>query len=144
MRRNISNMVIKPLVYLLSAFLILFAADISIENYKQNYKLHYNVVTATCYRAESNQCDDTPFITADNSVIDINNIDKLRWIAISRDLNEEYKMGDSVLVSGIDSIYDVVWIIHDRMNKRFNNKIDFLISKDLKAGLFKNVKIIKL
>ncbi len=105
---------------------------------------HYNIVTATCYRAEVGQCDDTPFITADNSVIDVNNIDKLRWIAISRDLNEEYKMGDSVLVSGIDSIYDGVWIIHDRMNKRFKNKIDFLISKELKAGLFKNVKIIKL
>ena len=110
------------------------------------YKSHinYSIVTATCYRAEVGQCDNTPFITADNSVIDVKNIDKLRWIAISRDLNEEYKMGDSVLVSGIDSIYDGVWIIHDRMNKRFKNKIDFLISKELKAGLFENVKIIKL
>ena len=106
--------------------------------------LIYHKVTASCYRANINECDSTPLITADGSKIDINRIDRLRWIAISRDLEEIYKMGDSIVVEGVGKGYDGLWVIKDRMNKRFKNKIDFLISNEKQAGLFKNVKISKI
>ncbi len=104
----------------------------------------YHIVTATCYRAEIGQCDSTPLLTADCSLIDTTRVDELRWIAISRDLNKIYKMGEKVIVSGIGKGYDGIWTIHDRMNKRFKKKIDFLISKEKQGNLFKNVKISKL
>ena len=101
-------------------------------------------VTATCYRANVSECDSTPLITADGSKIDTNRVDKLRWIAISRDLEKVYKMGDSIIVEGVGEGYDGIWIIKDRMNRRFKNKIDFLISDKKQGGLFKNVKISKI
>jgi 3D (Asp-Asp-Asp) domain-containing protein len=104
----------------------------------------YHNVTATCYRANVNECDSSPLLTADGSYIDTNRVDELRWIAISRDLNKVYKMGEKVYVSGIGNGYDGIWTVHDRMNKRFKKKIDFLISKAKMGGLFKNVKISKI
>lgn len=102
-------------------------------------------VTATCYRTNESETDATPCITADGSIIDTTKIDELRWIAISRDLEASgWEMGDEISVSGIGKDYDGVWIIKDRMNKRFTNKIDFLISKTKQGNLFKNVKVRKL
>ena len=115
-----------------------------IDKYKVKKEPIYHIVTASCYRAEIGQCDSTPLVTADNSIIDTNRVDELRWIAISRDLNLHYKMGEKVMVSGIGNGYDGIWTIRDRMNKRFKKKIDFLISKGRKANLFKNVKISKI
>lgn len=116
-------------------------ADILIINSNDSIGL----VTASCYRAEVGQTDSTPLITADGSLIDTTNIDELRWCAISRDLEKlDIKMGDRILVFGVGQDYDGVWIIKDRMNKRFKRKIDFLISKERKADLFKNVKITKI
>ena len=53
-------------------------------------------------------------------------------------------MGDSIIVEGVGKGYGGLWVVKDRMNKRFKNKIDFLISNDKQAGLFKNVKISKI
>jgi len=104
----------------------------------------YHIVTASCYRPTIGQCDSTPLITADGSKIDTNNIDNLRWLAISRNLEKHYKMGDKILVAGVGNGLDGIWIIKDRMNKRFKNKIDFLISDKITGGLFKNIKIYKI
>lgn len=116
-------------------------------------------VSATCYNATVGQTDSTPLVTADGSKIDTTKIDKLRWCAVSRDLEKQYKMGDKIIVTGIGKDYDGVWMIKDRMaktimvkdkktnkmiRKRIFKRIDFLISKDKKANLFKNVTIQKL
>jgi 3D (Asp-Asp-Asp) domain-containing protein len=111
-----------------------------VENQKRYYK-YTLMVTASCYRANMNECDSTPLITADGSHIDINRVDKLRWIAISRDLEKYHKMGDTILVEGIGKGFDGYWIVHDRMNSRFKKKIDFLISDKIEADLFKKVII---
>ena len=102
-------------------------------------------VTATCYHANKKECDGSPNYTADGSHIDTTSIDELRWLAISRDLeNLGFKMGGKVLIKGISKDFDGVWEIHDRMNRRFDRKIDFLISdKNKKGNLFKNVKMKK-
>ena len=102
-------------------------------------------VTATCYRATVGQCDATPFITANNSHIDTSRIDELRWLAVSRNLEAYYQMDDSVIVSGCRvNHFNGIWYIKDRMNLRFTDKIDFLISDSIQADLFKNVKISKI
>jgi 3D (Asp-Asp-Asp) domain-containing protein len=136
---------IKVFVLVIIGFLITTdIKDLVIDKYKHKKERIYHIVTASCYRAEIGQCDSTPLITADGSIIDTNRVDKLRWIAISRDLNLHYKMGEKVYISGVGKGYDGIWTIRDRMNKRFKKKIDFLISKERKANLFKNVKISKI
>ena len=39
---------------------------------------------------------------------------------------------------------DGVWIVQDRMNSRWKNRIDFLVNKELKGGKWENVTIEKL
>ena len=97
-------------------------------------------ISASCYHANMSECDSTPLITASNDFIDTNRISELRWVAISRDLNKIYKMDDTIIVSGAGE-YDGIWIVKDKMNKRFKRKIDFLIPKNKKGRLFKDVKI---
>lgn len=48
-----------------------------------------------------------------------------RILAVSRDLLEIFEYGDSVLVSGTTG-FDGWWYIHDTMNKRYKNTVDFL------------------
>ena len=80
----------------------------------------------------SSQCDADPLITADMSKI---NLDKLknreiRWIAVSRDLLKKYNMGDTVIIESPNEKVNGEWVIHDKMNKRFEKRIDLLVSSE--------------
>ena len=98
-------------------------------------------VTATIYHATTNQTDSTPDRTATNFKININNPESHRIIAVSRDLESKgFKMNRVVLVSNAGDM-DGLWIIRDRMNKRWTNRIDFLVDKTMKGGKWTNVKI---
>ena len=59
-------------------------------NYKSiilpNLTLLYDNVWATVYNPEKNQCDETPFLTGDGSIINNETINNLRWIAISQEM----------------------------------------------------------
>ena len=104
-------------------------------------KLLTILVTATIYHAVPEQTDSTPFITASNSIIDANNPQKHRWIAVSRDLEKlGYTFGVRVCVEGAGNL-DGIWTVQDRMNKRFTNRIDFLVNEEVKGGKWNNVKI---
>ena len=104
-------------------------------------KLLTILVTATIYHAVPEQTDSTPFITASNSIIDASNPQKHRWIAVSRDLEKlGYTFGVQVCVEGAGAL-DGMWTVQDRMNKRFTNRIDFLVNEDVKGGKWNNVKI---
>ena len=144
------NVTIKLILAIILLELVTILLSISImDEPKQNVlgikiEVISHEVTASCYRANVNECDSTPLLTADGSKIDTNRVDNLRWVAISRDLEKVYKMGDSIIVEGVGKGYDGVWVIKDRMNKRFKKKIDFLISNEKRGGLFKNVKISKI
>ena len=99
------------------------------------------LVTATVYNAVPGQTDDTPFITASGAYISEENAINHCWVAVSRDLEAEgFKMGSKILVKGT-GMYDGVWTIQDRMNKRWENKIDFLVNEDIKLGKWDNLKI---
>ena len=104
-------------------------------------KLLTILVTATIYHAVPEQTDTTPFVTASNSRINPENPQGHRWIAVSRDLEKlGFTFGVKVCVEGANDL-DGVWTVQDRMNKRFKNRIDFLVNKELKGGKWYNVKI---
>ncbi len=99
-------------------------------------------VIASCYQAVKGQTDSTPLITADGTKIGKDPYSQ-RIAAISRDLLDKgFSMGDTIRVEGTE-IYDGLWVIHDKMNKRFTNKIDLLVNEGMKLDLFSNVKISK-
>jgi 3D (Asp-Asp-Asp) domain-containing protein len=101
------------------------------------------VVTVTTYHAVPGQTDNTPFVTASGYKINKRNPEDDKIIAISRDLKDRFKFGDSVLVTNTGK-YDGVYYIHDVMNKRFTKKIDILISNKDSGDKFYNVIITKL
>lgn len=106
--------------------------------------LMLHIVTATVYNAVPGQTDDTPNITATGFVIDLNNPAKHRIIAVSRDLEAKgFTMNSKVCIENAGPM-NGEWIIRDRMNKRFKNRIDFLVSNNIRLGKWKNVSIKKL
>ena len=87
-------------------------------------------VKATMYHPVEAQCDDTPLITADGSRICPINVSDWNWIAVSQDLLKKnggiFEYGDKVYIKGTHK--DGIYTIHDCMNKRKKNQIDFLES----------------
>jgi|TARA_R100000773_G_scaffold21883_1_gene19449 3D (Asp-Asp-Asp) domain-containing protein len=99
------------------------------------------IVTATIYHATPEQTDSTPYITASNKFIDMCDPQKHRWIAVSRDLEKKgLVFGVKVKITGAGHL-DGIWTVQDRMNRRWTNRIDFLVNKDLKGGKWENVKV---
>ena len=96
-------------------------------------------VSGTVYNAVEAQCDGSPLRTADGSYIDKDKVNSgdMRWIAVSRDLLKVFNYGDKVEVEGAGEKYDGVWEIHDTMNSRFTNQIDFLVPDDVNVGLWR-------
>jgi len=92
-------------------------------------------VIGTYYHADVGQTDARPLETADGHIIDLSKLrsGKLRWIALSRDLIDRhgghFSYGDKVYVYHPDKRIRGWWVLHDTMNKRFKNRIDFLIDK---------------
>lgn len=100
-----------------------------------------HLVMATVYNAVPSQTDSTPLITASNKHIDANNPGKHKWIAVSRDLEKYgFTFGVEVCVENA-GIMNGVWTVEDRMNKRFKNKIDFLVNNNIMLGKWDKVKI---
>ena len=98
-------------------------------------------VTATIYHATPSQTDSTPDRTATNFKINMNNPEIHRIIAVSRDLETKgFKMNTVVVVSNAGKM-NGLWVIRDRMNKRWTNRIDFLVDETMKGGKWTNVKI---
>ena len=129
----------------------------------------YTNIWGSLYNPEQNQCDDTPTITADGSKINYITASDHRWVAVSQDLiDDQYrlkhlvkdstdnrfkgkiKFGDTIWVDSPDDNLNGYWIVHDVMNKRFTNGIDFLqttgdsklySSNKLWSGKFNNISI---
>ena len=98
-------------------------------------------VEVTCYYPVEEQTNSEYWITASNKEIDTLDPLSHRWIAVSRNLEEHgFVFGAKVEVSGTD-IYDGVWTVQDRMNKRWVDKIDLLIGEDDQIGRWDNVEI---
>ena len=89
-------------------------------------------VTGTKYQPVEAQTDATPFNTADGSFIEAEKLKngELRWCALSQDLlwyrGGRFRYGDSLYVHSEQKAIKGWWIVHDCMNSRYTNRIDFL------------------
>lgn len=99
----------------------------------------YIPVTATVYHAVRAQTDDTPHILADGTTIDVNRAGSYRFVGLSRDLFKVFSFGDTVRVSGAGE-FDGLWVVRDKMNRRWRNRIDFLVDQDIHV-MFHNVQL---
>jgi len=101
-----------------------------------------NKVHATVYNAVPEQTNSDPGHTAFMFELDLSNPYKHRIIAVSRDLLIKYPKGTKVYVSGTS--YDGVYVVMDKMNKRYTNRIDLLINLDMQIGSWPNATITKI
>ena len=99
-------------------------------------------VVATVYNAVPAQTNSDPGHTASMFKLDLSNPYKHRIIAVSRDLLKKFPMGTRVRVEGTS--YDGIYIVEDKMNKRYTKRIDILINIEMKIGKWENVKITKI
>ena len=99
-------------------------------------------VHATVYNAVPAQTNSDPGHTAFMFELDLDNPYKHRIIAVSRDLLKEYPKGTKVYVCGTS--YDGVYVVMDKMNKRYTNRIDLLINEDMQIGNWPNATITKI
>lgn len=106
-------------------------------------KASYKEVIATYYNPVKEQCDNDPLTTADNSRIDLKKLKqgKIKWIAVSRDLLKDYKMGDTIYVDSDQIHLSGPWIIKDKMNRRYQNRIDFLVHPSISNFVDKPTKV---
>ena len=120
--------------------LIIFMPLLSYDSSWLNNEKQRIYVTATIYHAVEEQTDSTPNITASGYEINMSNPLSDRIIAVSWDLENEYKfkMGDMVYVSGTGTL-DGIWFVRDRMNPRFRKRIDFLVPQSIKGGKWEKV-----
>ena len=118
---------------------------------------------ATTYNAEVSQCDSDPYGTADGSRINPTKLKnkEIRWVALSRDLiwdtyrqglykedfRGQFAFGDTILITSVEKPQiNGEWVVHDCMNARYRNSIDFLFDRNNnkpKLGVGTDVKIIK-
>lgn len=99
------------------------------------------IVTATIYHADPRQTNADFLTTASLKKINPANPQGHRWIAVSRDLEKKgFTMGVKVCIEGAGKM-DGEYTIEDRMNKRWTNRIDFLVNKDMKYGKWDKVKL---
>lgn len=115
-------------------FIVILIALVSTASAQQR-------VHATVYNAVPEQTNSDPGHTAFMFELDLSNPYRHRIIAVSRDLLKEFPKGTRVLVCG--TRYDGVFVVMDKMNKRYSNRIDLLINEDMKIGNWPNATITK-
>jgi 3D (Asp-Asp-Asp) domain-containing protein len=98
------------------------------------------IVVATIYHAVPEQTNSDPGHTATMFELDLNNPRKHNIIAVSRDLESRFPMGSKVCIENAGKM-NGVWYVEDRMNKRFTNRIDFLVNTTQRYGKWKRVKV---
>lgn len=82
-------------------------------------KILYRHVKGTVYHAVEAQCDKTPLLTADMSLIDTAHVNELRWVALSRDLlNRKFTdpWGRKHHWKGKIKLGDTIWVSYDNQN----------------------------
>jgi 3D (Asp-Asp-Asp) domain-containing protein len=97
-------------------------------------------VTATIYHAVPEQTNSDPGHTATMFELDLSNPRKHNIIAVSRDLEERFPMGSRICIENAGKM-NGIWYVEDRMNKRFTNRIDFLVNTTMKYGKWNRVQV---
>jgi len=93
----------------------------------KNYVWHTKEVTATAYNSLAYQTSSQPNITAFGDSLKPG----MKYIAVSRDLLAlGLKRNTLVTIDGLDGIY----LVKDKMNRRWKNRIDIYMGNDVKAA----------
>ena len=97
------------------------------EVYDNSYEWNCMEVRASAYNSLVSQTSSNPFITAFGDSIKPGD----SYIAVSRDLlRDPLKYNTEVYIEGLDSIY----VVKDKMNRRYWNTIDVYMGLDVKAA----------
>ena len=100
------------------------------------------LVTTTVYNAVPAQTNSDPGHTASMFELDLSNPYKHKIIAVSRDLLKKFPIHTRVRIQGTS--YDGIYVVEDKMNKRYTKRIDILINVGMKIGKWENVKLTKI
>lgn len=93
----------------------------------KKYVWHSREVTATAYNSLAYQTSSQPNITAFGDTLSPG----MKCIAVSRDLLAlGLKHNTLVTIEGLDGIY----LVKDKMNRRWQNRIDIYMDNDVKAA----------
>ncbi len=93
-------------------------------------------VEVTAYSPSRAQTDNNPFETASGKIVKPSELEQLMFVAVSRDLIEEYdiKWGDKIWIA---------FTVEDTMNKRIEASVDiFMRSQDLARKFGRQVRTI--
>ena len=83
-------------------------------------------VKISVYQPLTSQCDDSPFLTANNDKIDTSCY--YHYCAVSRDLlYKELNFNDTIILTNAYNDYEYKVIVKDMMNSRIKSTIDILI-----------------
>lgn len=104
-------------------------------------------VKVTMYHPVAGQTDNTPNITADGTIIKIDEASSYRYVAVSRDLLESngghLNYGDYVVLQGTGK-KDGLYQVRDTMAKRWTNRIDILESPSVLPYKFEEALLVKM
>jgi 3D (Asp-Asp-Asp) domain-containing protein len=94
----------------------------------------FRKVKATYYNPTSGQCDKTPLITGSGYKINLKKLKNkdIKVVAVSRDLLKIYPYGSTIYVHQPVHLRGT-YKVEDTMNKRFTNRIDFLVYDKVKV-----------
>ena len=98
-----------------------------------------DTVDATVYNAVPAQTNSDPGHTATMFELNLDDPESHRIIAVSRDLEKKFPMHSVVRIEGTNR--DGIYIVEDRMNRRFRKRIDFLVDNKTKYGKWENVSV---
>ena len=130
-------------LFLLGTALIAIGQDSEVVVEERKVIEEIYVVTATVYHATEEQCDSDCLVTASGAKISsAESAYEHRYLAVSRDLLDEFPYGTMVEVSGCGEL-DGEWVVADTMNRRYKGYIDLLINPDMKGGKWEGVRIKK-
>lgn len=91
------------------------------------------MVTVCAYSPDYDQCDGTPSITASGLKLKKENHNQ-KIVALSRDLAKKYEFGDKFQLIVENEVYNVIF--HDKMNKKWQKRVDLLIFDKQKCKKF--------
>jgi len=113
------------------------------EETVREFEENKHKVTVTMYHPVPEQTDDTPNITADGTIIKVNNASDYRYVAVSRNMLVNYggflAYGDYVFVDA--GIKSGVYQVRDTMARRWMNRIDILETPGVKPYKYKEASI---
>jgi len=102
-------------------------------------------VKVTMYHPVSKQTDSTPNITADGTIIKIDQASSYRYVAVSRDLLKSngghLNYGDYVVLQGTGK-KDGLYQVRDTMAPRWTNRIDILESPSVAPYKFEEAMLV--